>query len=130
VYADELSRVFCEFAHISIDDLRTEQWGARLGLILNQVGYPLATLGKVGARKASRVPVREWVTKLRKRLETDVEERALIANLKTALAERVNEIQTARETLRHRTRSAAARKRPAGRKKAAEAVSTHNEVAL
>jgi hypothetical protein len=42
------------------------------------------------------VPIRESVAKLRKRLETDVEERALIAKLKTALAERVYEIQTAR----------------------------------
>ena len=106
MYVDELRKVLCEVAHISRDDLRTEQWGARLGLILNDLGYPLATL----SAKGSRVPIRESVAKLRKRLETDVEERALIANLKTALAERVYEIQMARETAQHRTRSAVARR--------------------
>lgn len=93
MYVAELRDVFCEITHLSESELRAEQWGARLGLILNEIGYPLATLGKIGA--GSRVTIREWVGKLRKRLETDVVERTLIANLKTALAERVFEIQMA-----------------------------------
>jgi hypothetical protein len=122
VYVDELRKVFYEVAHISSNDLRTEQWSARLGLILNEIGYPLATL----SAKGSRVPIRESVAKLRKLLETDVDERVLIASLKTALAERVYEIQMAHETSQHRIRSAAA----CGRRKAVKAAGAGSEAAL
>ncbi len=106
MYVDELREVFCEITHLSDSELRTEQWGARLGLILNEIGYPLATLGKIGA--GSRATIREWVGKLRKRLENDLDERALIASLKTALAERVFEIQMAKAAGVTKSRAVAA----------------------
>ncbi len=101
MYADELRSMFCEVAGISSLELATEQWASRLGIIFSEIGQPLAKVIQrrrdQGRSKGPSITfVRAWVAKLCKRLETDADERERIAQLKTALAERVYEIQTAK----------------------------------
>jgi len=57
------------------------------------------------------VPIREWTSKLLKRLKTDLPERERIAELKNALAERVYEIQTERAAQLTNSRAAVGAKR-------------------
>jgi hypothetical protein len=61
--------------------------------------------------KGRSAPIREWTSKLRKRLKTDIPERERIAELKSALAERVYEIQTKRAAQLTKSRAAVGAKR-------------------
>ena len=110
MYADELRSTFCAVAGITAAELATKEWGARLGVIFSEIGQPII---RAAGRtiKGRSVPIREWTSKLLKRLKTDVTERERIAELKTALAERVHEIQTKRAAQLTRSRATVGAKR-------------------
>ena len=61
-------------------------------MIFSEIGQPII---KAATRvsKGRSVPIREWTSKLRKRLKTDIPERERIAEPKSALAERFYEIR-------------------------------------
>ena len=92
MYADGLRSTFCQVAGITAAELATEKWAARLGVIFSEIGQPL--VGAASRINGRSVPIRTWTAKLRKRLDTDIAERKRIAELKSALAERVYQIQT------------------------------------
>jgi hypothetical protein len=92
MYADELRSTFCEVAGITAAELATKEWAARLGVIFSEIGQPIIKAAS-HASKGRSGPIRAWTAKLRKRLETDIAERERIAELKSALAERVYQIQ-------------------------------------
>jgi hypothetical protein len=108
MYADELRSTFCQVAGITVAELATKEWAARLGVIFSEIGQPII---KAGAGKGRSVPIREWTSKLLKRLKTDIPERERIAELKNALAERVYEIQTERTARLTKSRAAVGAKR-------------------
>ena len=109
MYADEIRSTFCEVAGITAADLATKEWAARLGVIFSEIGQPII---KAASRvKGRSAPIREWTSKLRKRLKTDIPERERIAELKNALAERVYEIQTKRAAQLTKSRAAVGAKR-------------------
>jgi hypothetical protein len=110
MYADELRATFCEVAAITVAELATKEWAARLGVIFSEIGQSII---KAASRtiKGRSVPIREWTSKLLKRLKTDLPERGRIAELKNALAERVYEIQTERAAQLAKSRAAVGAKR-------------------
>ena len=110
MYADELRSTFCEVAGITLAELATKEWAARLGVIFSEIGQPIIKAAS-RASKGRSVPIREWTAKLRKRLKTDIPERERIAELKNALAERVYEIQTKRAAQLTKSRAAVGAKR-------------------
>jgi hypothetical protein len=93
MYADELRSTFCQVAGITAADLATKEWAARLGVIFSEIGQPIIKAAS-HTSKGRSVPIRTWTAKLHKRLDTDIAERERIAELKSALAERVYQIQT------------------------------------
>jgi hypothetical protein len=110
MYADELRSTFCEVAGITVAELATKEWAARLGVIFSEIGQPIIKAAP-RASKGRSVPVREWTSKLLKRLKTDLPERERIAELKNALAERVYEIQTKQAAQLTKSRAAVGAKR-------------------
>jgi hypothetical protein len=110
MYADELRATFCEVAAITVAELATKEWAARLGVIFSEIGQPII---KAAGRtiKGRSVPIREWTSKLLKRLKTDLPERERIVELKNALAERIYEIQTKRAARLTKSRAAIGAKR-------------------
>ncbi|MGB6561885.1 MAG: hypothetical protein WBE69_04715 [Candidatus Binataceae bacterium] len=110
MYADEIRSTFCEVAGITTAELATKEWAGRLGVIFSEIGQPII---KAATRvsKGRSVPIREWTSKLRKRLKTDIPERERIAELKSALAERFYEIQTKRAAQLTKSRAAVGAKR-------------------
>src|SRR5580692_5742746 len=120
MYADEIRSTFCEVAGITTAELATKEWAGRLGVIFSEIGQPII---KAATRvsKGRSVPIREWTSKLRKRLKTDIPERERIAELKSALAERFYEIQTKRAAQLTKSRAAVGAKR---RKPAMQRVSS------
>jgi hypothetical protein len=110
MYADELRSTFCEIAGITAAELATKEWAARLGVIFSEIGQPII---RAAGRtiKGRSVPIREWTSKLLKRLKTDLPERERVAELKNVLAERVYEIQTKRAAQLAKSRRAVGAKR-------------------
>ena len=98
MHVNELMAVFCEVAGIEPADLDGEEWRSIFAVIMAEVGYLSAELtGYAAAGRRGRLKgVREMVSRMRGRLETDQSLQVRIDTLKQRLAVRVYEVQQAK----------------------------------